>query len=217
MKGFFTKNVSLKLLSIVLAIILWYFVINEKAGETALSIRPDFRNIPSSLIIFKNPAESINIRVTGPVTLLRGLNPRDIKALIDLSDAKPGVATFGIQPENIIVPRGLQVTMVSPASITLRFEKLIKKKLLIEAVLVGKPSEGYKITGVWVEPTYIEVFGAENELKGLKKIFTEEIDVSDLKKDSVKKVGLRLGGLHIKSVSKEEVKVNLRCAKVTME
>lgn len=217
MKGFFTKNVSLKFLSIVLAIILWYFVISEKAGETALSIRPDFRNIPSSLIIFKNPVESINIRVTGPVTLLRGLSPRDIKALIDLSDAKPGVATFGIQPENITLPRGLQVTMVSPASITLRFEKLMKKKFLIEAVLVGKPPEGYKITGVWVEPASIEVVGAENELMGLKRIFTEEIDVSDLKKDSVKKAGLSLGGLHIKSVSREEVKVNLRCAKVTGE
>ena len=163
MKGFFTRNVSLKLLSIFLAIILWYFVISEKAGETALSISPDFRNIPSSLIIFKNPVESINIRVTGPATLLRGLSPRDIQAVIDLSDAEPGVVTFGIQPKSIQVPRGLRVTMVSPASITLRFEKLMKKKLLVDAVLVGNPPEGYKVTGVWVEPASIEVVGAENE------------------------------------------------------
>ena len=217
MQGFFTRNISLKLLSIVLAIILWYFVMSEKSGETALSISPDFLNIPSSLIIFKNPVESINIRVTGPATLLRGLSPRDIKAVIDLSDAEPGVATFGIQPKNIPVPRGLRITMVSPASITLRFEKLMKKKLLVEALLVGNPSQGYKITGVWVDPSSVEVVGAENELRGLKKIFTEEVDVSDLKKDSVKKAGLRLGELHIKSVSREEVKVNLKCAKVPME
>jgi len=217
LQGFFTRNISLKLLSIVLAIILWYFVMSEKSGETALSISPDFRNIPSSLIIFKNPVESINIRVTGPATLLRGLSPRDIKAVIDLSDAEPGVATFGIQPKNIPVPRGLRITMVSPASITLRFEKLMKKKLLVEALLVGNPSQGYKVTGVWVDPPSVEVVGAENELRGLKKIFTEEIDLSDLKKDSVKKTGLRLGELHIKSVSREEVKVNLKCAKVPME
>jgi len=214
LKDFFTKNLSLKLISIFLAGILWYFVISEKEGETALSIPLDFRNIPSSLIIIKNPVESINIRINGPVTLLRGLSPREVKAIIDLSDAKPGVSTFGIQPQDITVPRGLRVSMRSPDSIMLRFDELFKKTVLVEAMLVGKPPEGYKITGVWVDPPAVEIAGAQSELKGLKKIFTEEVDISGLKKDTIKKAALSLAGLHIKSVSKEEVKVNIKCAKV---
>lgn len=217
MKGFFTKNVSLKLISIFLAGILWYFVISEKEGETALSIPLDFRNIPSSLIIIKNPIESINIRISGPVTLLRGLSPREVKAIIDLSNAEPGFAEFVIQPEQITVPRGLKVTMVSPASIVLRFDELFKKTVLVEAVLVGKPFEGFKITGVWVDPTAVEIVGAQNELRKLKKIFTEEIDISGIKKDSIKKAALSLGELHIKSISREEVKVNIKCGKVAAE
>jgi YbbR domain-containing protein len=217
LKVSFTKNLFVKLISVFLAVILWYFVISERGGETALSIPLDFRNIPSSLIIFKNPVESINIRVSGPVTLLRGLSPRDVKAVIDLSDAKPGVSTFGIQTELITLPRGLKVTMVSPASIMLRFDKLFKKTVLVEAMLVGKPFEGYKITGVWVDPTAVEIAGAQSELKGLKKIFTEEVDVSGLKKDTIKKVGLSLEGLHIKSVSREEVKVNVKCGKIAVQ
>ncbi len=214
MKDVFTKNLSLKLISIFLAGILWYFVISEKGGETALSVPLDFRNIPSSLIIIKNPVESINIRINGPVTLLRGLSPREVKAIIDLSDAKPGVSMFEIHPEHIVLPRGLKVTMVSPASIMLRFNKLLKKTVLVEAMLVGKPLEGYKITGVWVDPPAVEIAGAQSELKVLKKIFTEEVDISGLKKDTIKKAALSLVGLHIKSVSKEEVKVNIKCAKV---
>lgn len=217
MKGFFTKNLSLKLISILLAVILWYFVINEKGGETALSIPLDFRNIPSSLIIFKNPVESINIRISGLATLLRGLSPREVKAIIDLSDAKPGVSTFGIQPQDITLPRGLKVTMVSPASIMLRFDTLLKKTVLVEAMLVGKPLKGYKITGVRVDPPAVEIIGARSELKGLRKIYTQEVDVSRLKKDAIKKAALSLGGLHIKSISREEVKVNLKCAKVPVQ
>jgi YbbR domain-containing protein len=216
LKGFFTKNLFLKLISIFLAVILWYFVINEKMGENALTIPLDFRNIPSSLII-KNPVESINIRITGPASLLRGLSPRDVKAIIDLSNTEPGVAEFVIQPEHITLPRGLRVSMMSPASIMLRFERLIRKTLLIEAILVGKPSEGFKITGVWVDPPAVEIVGAQNELKRLKKIFTEEIDISGLKKDSTKKAALSLGKLHIKSVSSQEVKVNIKCGKVAAE
>ncbi len=217
MKDFFTKNLSLKLISIVLAGILWYFVISEKGGETALSIPLDFRNIPSSLIIIKNPVESINIRISGPVTLLRGLSPREVKAIIDLSHAEPGVAEFEIQPEHITLPRGLRVSMRSPASIMLRFDELSKKTVLVEAVLVGKPLEGYKIAGVWVDPPAVEIVGAQSELKRLKKIFTEEVDISGLKKDTIKKAALSLAGLHIKSVSKEEVKVNIKCAKVSSQ
>ncbi len=217
MKAFFTKNLSLKLISIFLAVILWYFVISERGGETALSIPFDFRNIPSSLIIIKNPIESINIRIRGPVTLLRGLSPREVSAIIDLSNAKPGVAEFLIHPEQITVPRGLRVTMVSPASIMLRFEKLIKKDLPVEAILVGKPFEGFKITEVSVDPPAVEIVGAQNELMRLRKIFTEEIDISGLKSDTIKKATLSLGELHIRSISREEVKVNVKCAKVPVQ
>ena len=107
--------------------------------------------------------------------------------------------------------------MVSPASIMLRLERLIRKNLLVEAILVGKPFEGFKITGKWVDPPAVEIVGAQNELKGLRKIFTEEVDVSGLKQDTIKKASLGLGGLHIKSVSSQEVKVNIKCGKVAAE
>jgi YbbR domain-containing protein len=218
LKGLFTQNVFLKLISVFFAIILWwYFVTSERGGETALSIPLDFRNIPSSLIIFENPVESINIRISGPATLLRRLSPRDVKAIIDLSDAKAGVSTFEIQPEHITLPRGLRLSMRSPASVMLRFDELLKKTVLVEAVLVGKPLEGYKIVGVWVDPPAVEIVGAQSELRRLKKIFTEEVDVSGLKKDTIKNAALSLGGLHIKSVSSQEVKVNIKCGKVAAE
>ena len=217
MKGFFTKNLSLKLISILLAAILWYFVVSERSGETAISVPLDFRNIPTSLIIIKNPEESINLRISGPATLLGRLSPKNVKAIIDLSDARPGAAKFAIQPEQITIPRGLSVTMVSPASVVLRFDKLIKRSLPVEAVLVGKPLEGFQLTSVGIDPPVVEIAGARDELNGLKKIPTEEVDISGLEKDSVKKVFLNLAGLHIKSVSKEEVKVNLKCARVPTE
>lgn len=217
MTGFLTKNFSLKLISILLAVILWYFVVSERSGETAISIPLDFRNIPTSLIIIKNPEESINVRISGPATRLRGLSPKNVKAIIDLSDAKPGTAEFIIQPEHITLPRGLRVTMVSPASLMLRFDTLLKKSLPVEAILVGKPSEGFKLTGVSVDPPAVDIVGAQLELRGLQRISTEEVDISGLKKNEIRKVPLNLAGLHIKSISKEEVKVNLRCARVPGE
>jgi YbbR domain-containing protein len=217
LKGFFTKNVPLKLISIFLAIILWYFVISEKSGETTISIPLDFRNIPTSLIIIKNPEESINIRISGPVTLLRALSPREVKAVIDLADARPGLAEFAIQPEDITLPRGLRVTMISPASIGLRFEKLVKRSFPVEVLLVGKPFEGFKLTAASVDPPVVEIVGAQTELTRLKNIPTQEIDISGLKGDSVRKAPLNLEGLHIRSITREEVNVSIKCAKVPGE
>jgi len=217
LKGFFTKNLSLKLISILLAVILWYFVVSERSGEITISIPLDFHNIPTSLIIIKNPLESINVRIGGPATLLRGLSPKDVKAIIDLSNAKAGLTEFAIQAEQITLPRGLRITMISPASIMLRLEELSSKKLPVEAILIGKPSEGFEITGVSIDPPVVEIIGAQNELKRLKSISTEEIDISGLNKDSVKKASLNIRELHIKSISREEVKVSIKCATVPME
>jgi len=207
----------LKLISILLAVILWYFVVSERSGETTISIPLDFQNIPTSLIIMKNPVESINVRIGGPATLLRGLSPKDVKAIIDLSNAKPGLAEFAIQAEQITLPRGLRVTMISPASIMLRLEGLLSKKLPVEAILIGKPSEGFKIMGVSIDPPVVEIVGAQNELKGLKSISTEEIDISGLNKDSVRKASLNVRELHIKSISREEVRVSIKFATIPME
>ena len=207
----------MKLISILLAVILWYFVVSERSGETTISIPLDFQNIPTSLIIMKNPVESINVRIGGPATLLRGLSPKDVKAIIDLSNAKPGLAEFAIQAEQITLPRGLRVTMISPASIMLRLEGLLSKKLPVEAILIGKPSEGFKIMGVSIDPPVVEIVGAQNELKGLKSISTEEIDISGLNKDSVRKASLNVRELHIKSISREEVRVSIKFATIPME
>jgi len=207
----------LKLISILLAVILWYFVVSERSGEITISIPLDFHNIPTSLIIIKNPLESINVRIGGPATLLRGLSPKDVKAIIDLSNAKAGLTEFAIQAEQITLPRGLRITMISPASIMLRLEELSSKKLPVEAILIGKPSEGFEITGVSIDPPVVEIIGAQNELKRLKSISTEEIDISGLNKDSVKKASLNIRELHIKSISREEVKVSIKCATVPME
>ena len=217
MKGFFTKNLSLKLISILLGAILWYFVVSERSGETAISVPLDFRNIPNPLIIIENPKESINLRISGPATSLRRLSPKNVKAIIDLSDAKPGVAKFTIRPEHITLPRGLRVTMVSPASVILTIDELSRKALPVEAILVGKPLEGFKLIRVGIDPPIVEIVGARDELSGLKRISTEEIDISGLNKDAVRKVSLNLAGLHIKSISKEDVKVNLKCARVPTE
>ena len=207
----------MKLISILLAVILWYFVVSERSGEITISIPLDFHNIPTSLIIIKNPLESINVRIGGPATLLRGLSPKDVKAIIDLSNAKAGLTEFAIQAEQITLPRGLRITMISPASIMLRLEELSSKKLPVEAILIGKPSEGFEITGVSIDPPVVEIIGAQNELKRLKSISTEEIDISGLNKDSVKKASLNIRELHIKSISREEVKVSIKCATVPME
>jgi YbbR domain-containing protein len=217
LKGFFTKNVPVKLISIFLAIILWYFVISEKSGETALSIPLEFRNIPTSLIIIKNPEESINIRISGPVTLLRALSPREVRAVIDLADARPGLAEFAVQPEDITLPRGLRVTMISPASIGLRFERLAKRSVPVKVLLVGQPYEGFKLTMVSVDPPVVEIGGAQTELARLENIPTQAIDITGCKGDSVRKAPLNLGGLHIKSITREDVNVHIKCAKVSRE
>ena len=99
----------------------------------------------------------------------------------------------------------------------LRFDTLLKKSLPVEAILVGKPSEGFKLTGVSVDPPAVDIVGSQHELRGLQRISTEEVDISGLKKNEVRKAPLNLAGLHIKSINKEEVKVNLKCARVPGE
>jgi YbbR domain-containing protein len=202
-----TKNPTLKVISLILASILWLFVRSTSEGEAGLVVPLEFFRCPASLIVTHVSADAITVRIMGPLSQVERLSPGEGRARIDLSSSRQGTNTFDILSENFTIPKALKITQISPASIKVEIDRVMDKVVRVKAVVKGEPAPGYRVAKIVVDPSSINLQGARSQLLGLKEVSTEEIDISGLKKPVEIEVPLRLADLRLKEGVKSTVKV----------
>jgi len=210
MKAFFTQNVLLKVVSIVLAVILWMFVVGEERAEVGLSIPIELINLPPNLVITSEVERAINVRVNGPRRLLRRLQTQPLHRTIDLSGVREGNVFFEIVPDSLLLPQGVEVVSISPDAIGIGFERLSEKELQIFASTEGKTEEGFAVDSVTVKPEKVRIQGPTSALKKTNAVWTKAIRV-DGKRESFKvDVSLDLRNPHLKVLTKVPIVAEVR-------
>ncbi|MCW8858186.1 MAG: CdaR family protein [Deltaproteobacteria bacterium] len=172
-----TENWTLKLISLVFALLLWMFIMGERRLEVGYLVPLELQNIPQGLMVANEVPSLVDVRVSGPRTLLMKISPNDISIIVDLIDLKPGLTTFKRLEERLNLPSGLRVTRLSPSFIDLKLERIKSKKVPIKIALTGEPLPGFQIGRIMALPDNVLVEGAETELKSVTEVTTEEVDL----------------------------------------
>jgi YbbR domain-containing protein len=206
---FITKNPTIKVISLILAIILWVFVKSKSGGEVGLVVPLEFYRVPPSLIVTTVSDEAINVRITGSVIQLQRLPSREMRARIDLSRARPGANSFDILTDNFNISKALDITQISPSSVTVELDHVIEKMVHVKPVIQGKPPRGYRVSKITVDPPSITMEGARGQLTGLKEVVTEAVDISDLTETVEVEVPLRIVELRLKKGVKRTATVTI--------
>ena len=207
--SFITKNTTIKVISLVLAIILWVFVKSKSGGEVGLVVPLEFYRVPPNLIVTNVTDEAINVRITGSVIQLQSLSTREVRARIDLSRARPGTNSFDILPDNFSISKALDITQISPSSVKVDLDHVTEKTLHLKPIVEGKPASGYRVSKITVDPPYINLQGARNQLTDLKEVATEAVDISGLTENVEVEVPLRIADLRLKKAVKRTAKVTI--------
>jgi len=175
------KNWPFKLLAILLAFILWYFVVGEERAELGLTVPLVLINIPRDLIVVNNVTQGIEIRVNGPRSLVRSLSTENLSKSLDLSNTRPGTVIFSISSEGIPLPRGVKITRINPTQVTVILQKLLIKKIALHPRITGRPASGYEIEAIHINPEQVEIAGPEDVVDKLEDLFTKAIDIQGIK------------------------------------
>lgn len=183
LKKLLLNNVELKIFSLFLSVIIWYFVLGQEVSEIILYVPIEYRGLQSSLVMVGEYNNIFEITIKGPSAFVRRLTPQDIKIILDLSQAEEGVKTYYQKDLLIDVPFGVTVTKVYPAAIKIEFARLVRKEVPVRLNIVGSCRYGFKIASYNIEPKMVLVEGARNEVDKLKYIETNPIDVNDLAED----------------------------------
>ena len=173
-----TENWTLKLISLIFALVLWMFIMGERRLEVGYRVPLDMQNIPQGLMIANEVPSLIDVRISGPRTLLMKISPNDFGIAVDLVDLQPGLTTFKRLEERLNLPNGLRVTRLSPSFIDLKLDRIKAKQVPIKVVLSGEPLQGYQLSSIKAVPAQVAIEGAESEMKSVHQVTTEPVDLT---------------------------------------
>lgn len=176
------KNI-LKVLSLLLAIALWAFVlgeVNPTVKKTITNIPVEFTNVESleerDLAMVTKEGYYVDIVVEGARSDVGKLEISDIQAVADLYGYKEGENHVSV---DVTLPNTIDLEEVKTPEITVVLEDLISVSKPVTVEFIGTTAENTEASAVEVSPAQVEVKGAKSVVNKVDSVVVQ-IDATDL-------------------------------------
>jgi len=209
LKEILLRNKRLKVVALVFAAALWFFVAGQSSTEVGFIVPLGFKGIARDMVMTSTPPDVIEVRVSGPRLIINDMSPARIKVELDLSRAGEGKNSYRLLPRDVGTPLGVKVQRLHPAAIEITLAKLVSVDLPVKVRLTGSPAPGYRTAGVSTDPETVRVSVLKKESGQIKYIRTRPLDLTGLVSDLTVPVDLEMGEHEFRSMSVEKVKVRV--------
>ena len=179
LKILFINNWPRKLLSLILAIILWY-VIHQSLTTTKTVANLPVRvvNIPPGSTVDGIQSNNVltqrvSLTLSGHKSIIDDLDPTNLEVVVDATNKRNGwienITKKNLHTLNPDVSVQQHVTDISQRSINIRLTKLVTEKIPIVITRpIGEAPKGYQFLDIWPYKLFITVSGPEKAVMKLK-------------------------------------------------
>lgn len=188
-------NLLLKLVSLLAAILLAYSVNSDRnTSVLSFNVPIEFKNPPDDKVLLKPTKRLAQVTVRGPSFLVGPLVSSPPPLRVVLPDDVGERVQVSLKSSDLSVPSMVDVVGVEPSDMELIFEPIERKEFKVEVPRVGQLRKDLTLTKVEVEPKVATVKGPRSELKQLRFIESEPIDLSDISESQSVNLSLRSPG-----------------------
>lgn len=173
--GICSRNVMLKILSFVFAILLWSYVISSDTSITRIKTISNLTGYVSGqasleiydLALLTDPTEAlkdVTVQLQVPQASYSSARTENVQVMLDVSS----VRTAGVQeiPLKATTSYG-KVVSIYPSSLSLTFEPLDSRSIPVQAVLYDKDDDHYWYNVLRTNPQSITVSGASSLVQSI--------------------------------------------------
>lgn len=199
------NNWQLKLISLLSAVILWFFVVG--IGNTMFvfpeNIDIKLTNINKNISL-ASTLPSVRVYVKTDQEIFKNLTKNDFEVYLDLKDLSAGDHLVPV----LVSTKNNQVTIlkVDPKEVNIKLAPIAQKEVPVITSISGMPKTGYNIKDVKTDLKKVTISGAQNILDQIGNVKAELVldgtQIADISQD----VTLKLPD--ISTVSPDSVTIN---------
>ncbi|HEX8043553.1 CdaR family protein [Candidatus Deferrimicrobium sp.] len=170
-----SQNLVLKILALVLAVAAWWFVTGESKVLVSFTVPLEIRNVPKGLTMTNKPEREVEVRLSGPSSLLSGMRPSEISAGVDLTNARAGRQLFTMDDRVVKVPPGIKVQRIFPSSIEVILDRTERRVIPVSVRIGGGAAVRKRVAKVEVDPLSVEIEALPEAFARMPVVYTEEV------------------------------------------
>jgi hypothetical protein len=204
-----TNKWHIKLLSIILAVVLWFYVDSIKEEEHLLSVPVEVRNLPSGYTVANKMNPYVDVVLKGKESGLALVEGENLEAHIDLENSTVPEQRVLVKINKKNLPLRVKIKDINPRMVDILVERIGEKTVKVIPVIVGRPYEGHDFEDVIIKPEYVQISGPESMVRNIDSVYTDHIDIKGLTETTEGMAGLDPGDSKISLVDTTHVSVKI--------
>jgi YbbR domain-containing protein len=173
----FVHNFGLKIVSLMLAVGLWFAVARDPIAEVEIKVPIEFQNLGDNLEIDSASVTEAVVRVRGPERAIHQLTASDVHAEVSLAKVRPGERTFDLS-DRVHVPQDLEVVQIIPGQFRLSFDERATRKIEVRPLVTGNFASGLRMAKVVADPSTVTITGPRRRVEAVDAAITDPVDAS---------------------------------------
>lgn len=214
-KAAMSKDLTAKIIAIILAVVVWAQVFNDKnpieRRTFVLDVVPAM--VQDGMMIVSTKPDKVTVTLEGRARTLDELDAGELKVEVDLSSVEPG--SFSATP-HVDVPYGIKVVEMNPATVAFELDVMSSAEVGVVVEVQGSPGEDYEKGMPMPSVNTVTVRGAKRFVEKVDHVYavvditgaTSEVNAT-AKLVAVDAAGNELSGIQIEP-SEIEVLVPLQ-------
>lgn len=162
------KDAVVRVLALLLAFIMWLFVVNEQNPQDVrtLLVTPELRNLPPGLVLMAD-VKPVAVKLKGRRSELYAVGAPELGAYVDLAQATEGENSYPVRLTS--VPPDLELVQIVPGEAVVSLESIVQQQLPVELIQRGMPAPGYAAGAPVLSPVQVLVEGPRSRVSLAKR------------------------------------------------
>jgi YbbR domain-containing protein len=176
-----TRNLSLKAVSLLIAVLLTYAVNSASNSSVVSLVVPiEVQNTPEDKILVRPSKRAVQVTIKGPSFLVGPIASSPPTLRVKLPALDEDRFLVNLKVSDLALPPTVDVLSVDPPEMEFVFETVERREVKVEVPRVGQLAKELTLEKIDIEPKMVLVKGPRSELRHLRALETEPIDLGEI-------------------------------------
>ncbi|MCS6804644.1 MAG: CdaR family protein [Acidobacteriota bacterium] len=212
---FFTENKSLKLVSLGIALLMWFTLSQQgERDRTIENVTVEIINRRSDTMVTAVPIKVVDIRVRGPLSVVTNLSRTNVRVVIDVTAMSPMNHLIWLGAAHVRLPSEAEVLRIDPPNIPVLVESVVRRSVAVKPVFDLEQLPAHlAIAEYQMNPSQVNISGPASEIDPVQHVLTQPITLPPVQTDASLTVSLQQPGPHV-TLTPSQINLTIRTDQV---